>query len=77
MRVLVCGDLGRGFQRIADIRIEGAKTPLRFASRAQILAELLGKLRNLDCLTPSDASPGFVRITNAISTFLFTPEELH
>lgn len=49
----------QGFQRIADIRIEGAKTPLRFASRAQILAALRGKLSNLDYLTPTDATPGW------------------
>ncbi len=67
----------RGFQRIADIRVEGAKTPLRFASREQILAELRGKLRNLEYLTPSDSNAGLVRLTNAISTFLFTTEELH
>jgi hypothetical protein len=74
------GDKGehppQGFQRIADIRIEGAKNPLRFASRAQILAALRGNLNNLGKLTPTDATPGLVRITNAISTFLFTPAEL-
>jgi hypothetical protein len=66
----------QGFQRIADIRIEGANNPLRFASRAQVLDALRGKLRDLDHLTHADAPPGLVRITNAISTFLFTPGEL-
>jgi hypothetical protein len=74
------GDKGEhppdGFQRIADIRIDGATNPLRFASRAQILAALRGNLHNLEKLTPADATPGLVRITNAISTFLFTPDEL-
>jgi len=74
------GDKGEhpphGFQRIADIRIVGAKNPLRFASRAQILAALRGDLSNLDMLLPDDTSPGLVRITNAVSTFLFTPDEL-
>ncbi|TMQ09632.1 MAG: hypothetical protein E6J90_37545 [Deltaproteobacteria bacterium] len=67
----------QGFQRIADIRLEGANTPLRYASRAQVLAALRGKLNHLGNLAPADATPGLVRVTNAISTFLFTPEELH
>lgn len=66
----------RGFQRIADVRIEGARNPLRVASRAQLLVELRGALSGLDNLIPDDAAPGIVRITNAISTFLFSADEL-
>jgi len=65
-----------GFQRIADIRIDNAANPLRFASREQLLSALRGKLLDLDELTPASATPGLVRITNAISTFLFAPAEL-
>ena len=66
----------KGFQRVADIRIEGPKNPLRIASREQLLVALRGQLYNLDHLTTTDAVPGAVRITNAISTFLFAADEL-
>jgi hypothetical protein len=66
----------QGFQRIADVRIEGPKNPLRVASRAQILDALRGELDGLEHLSPPDASPGLIRTTNAIATFLFTPDEL-
>ena len=65
-----------GFQRIADVRIEGPKNPLWTASRTQLLAELRGNLHDLGNLTPPDATPGLVRITNAIATYLFTSDEL-
>lgn len=66
----------RGFQRVADIRVENARNPLRFAARDQILAALRGELHDLDMLMPADAAPGIIRITNAISTFEHARSEL-
>lgn len=64
-----------GYQRVADIRIEG-KNPMRNASRAQVIESLRSTLHQLENLEPADAAPGIVRITNAIATFIITASEL-
>ena len=65
-----------GYQRIADIIIEGPKNELFQASRDQIAAALKGKIHGLDKLSPKGATPGVVRVKNAISTFIFQVSEL-
>lgn len=65
-----------GFQRIAEIRIQGTDNPMARADRDGVLDGLKGEIDRLENLEPPGAEPGFVRVINTRGTFEFFASEL-
>ncbi|MBS1789199.1 MAG: hypothetical protein JST85_15850 [Acidobacteria bacterium] len=65
-----------GYQRVVLVKTLVGDNPLSRASRPELLNAIRGQINHLENLTPPDAPPGEVRITNNRGTFTFSAGEL-